>query len=179
MLKWQPTPVLLPGRSCGRWSLVGYSPWGGKESDTTERLHFHFYFNCLQKVYLLLVSERYIALTCWNPSCEWSHPIVFFCLPVEPSSVVLQDHMQCTQPLAPTAGCHRSCLPWPFSPSFHPSLCSLTASTWVLLITGTGFHHSDKTKKPSHNITTVLDLWSKLFPSWVHDSVLNTPSSRS
>ena len=38
--KWQPTPVLLPGKSHGRRSLVGYSPWGRKESDTTERLHF-------------------------------------------------------------------------------------------------------------------------------------------
>ena len=26
------------------WSLVGYSPWGRKESDTTERLHFTFTF---------------------------------------------------------------------------------------------------------------------------------------
>ena len=34
--KWQPTPVLLPGKSHGRRSLVGYSPWGHKESDTTE-----------------------------------------------------------------------------------------------------------------------------------------------
>ena len=30
----------LPGKSHGRRSLVGYSPWGRKESDTTERLHF-------------------------------------------------------------------------------------------------------------------------------------------
>ena len=37
---WQPTPVLLPGESHGRRSLVGYSPWGRKESDTTERLYF-------------------------------------------------------------------------------------------------------------------------------------------
>ena len=34
--KWQPTPVPLPGKSHGRRSLVGYSPWGLKESDTTE-----------------------------------------------------------------------------------------------------------------------------------------------
>ena len=34
------TPVLLPGKSHGQRSLVGYSPWGRKESDTTERLHF-------------------------------------------------------------------------------------------------------------------------------------------
>ena len=41
--KWQPTPVFLPGESHGRRSLVGYSPWGHKESDTTDRLHFHFH----------------------------------------------------------------------------------------------------------------------------------------
>ena len=37
-----PLPVLLPGKLHGWSSLVGYSPWGCKESDTTERLHFHF-----------------------------------------------------------------------------------------------------------------------------------------
>ena len=39
---WQPTPVLLPGKSHGRRSLVGCSPWGRYELDMTERLHFHF-----------------------------------------------------------------------------------------------------------------------------------------
>ena len=34
--KWQPTPVFLPGESHGRRSLVGYSPRGRKESDTTK-----------------------------------------------------------------------------------------------------------------------------------------------
>ena len=43
--KWQPTPVLLPGEPHGGRSLVGYSPWGRKESDMTERLHFHFHFH--------------------------------------------------------------------------------------------------------------------------------------
>ena len=38
--KWQPTAVLLPGKSRGWRSVVGYSPWGCKESDTTEGLHF-------------------------------------------------------------------------------------------------------------------------------------------
>ena len=38
--KWQPTPVLLPGKFHGQRSLVSYSPWGLKESDTTEWLHF-------------------------------------------------------------------------------------------------------------------------------------------
>ena len=41
--KWQPgTPVFLPGELHGQRSLVGYSPRGHRESDTTERLHFHF-----------------------------------------------------------------------------------------------------------------------------------------
>ena len=33
---WQPTPVFLPGESHGQRSLTGYSPWGHKESETTE-----------------------------------------------------------------------------------------------------------------------------------------------
>ena len=42
LCQWQPTPVLLPGKSHGRRSLVGYSPWGRWELDRTEQLHFHF-----------------------------------------------------------------------------------------------------------------------------------------
>ena len=38
--KWQSTPALLPGKSHGRRSLIGYSPWGRIVSDMTERLHF-------------------------------------------------------------------------------------------------------------------------------------------
>ena len=36
--KWHPTPVFLPGKFRGQWSLTGYSPWGHKELDTTEWL---------------------------------------------------------------------------------------------------------------------------------------------
>ena len=42
-----PTPVLLPGKSHGWRSLLGCSPWGLEESDTTERLHFHFSLSCI------------------------------------------------------------------------------------------------------------------------------------
>ena len=42
-----PTPVFSPGKSHGRSSLVGCSPWGRKESDTTERLHLHFSLSCI------------------------------------------------------------------------------------------------------------------------------------
>ena len=37
--KWQPTPVFLPGESHGQRSLEEHSPWGRKESDTTEHAH--------------------------------------------------------------------------------------------------------------------------------------------
>ena len=54
--KWQPTPVFLPGESHGQRSLVGYSPWGHKESDTTEWLTHTFVsifsnliFICIQR----------------------------------------------------------------------------------------------------------------------------------
>ena len=41
--QWHPTPAVLPGKSHGWRSLVGRSPWGRIESETTERLHFHFH----------------------------------------------------------------------------------------------------------------------------------------
>ena len=45
--QWHPTPVLLPGKSHGWRSLVGCSPWGRKELDMTERLHFQFSLACI------------------------------------------------------------------------------------------------------------------------------------
>ena len=47
--KWQPTPVFLPGESHGQRGLAGYSPWGHKESDMTER-NAH---NCLNPTDLI------------------------------------------------------------------------------------------------------------------------------
>ena len=78
--KWQPTPVLLPGKSHGRRSLVGYSPWGRKESDTTEQLHFtrYFYFifdffcnpgtkkGCLLLLLLFNIVLEVLAMTIWK-----------------------------------------------------------------------------------------------------------------
>ena len=45
--QWQPTPALLPGKSHGQRSLVGCSPRGCKESDTTEWVDFHFSLSCV------------------------------------------------------------------------------------------------------------------------------------
>ena len=44
--KWQPTPIFLPDKAHGQSSLVGYSAWGHKESDTTEYL-FKFFFKLI------------------------------------------------------------------------------------------------------------------------------------
>ena len=44
---WHPNAVLLPGKSHGRRSLMGCSPWGREESDTTEQLPFHFSLSCI------------------------------------------------------------------------------------------------------------------------------------
>ena len=47
---WQPTPVFLPGESHGQRSLAGYSPWGHKESDATERLTPLKWYSCLDNL---------------------------------------------------------------------------------------------------------------------------------
>ena len=64
--KWQPTPVLLPGKYHGQKSLVGYDPWGCKELDTTEWLHFlsfqksvRLYFSKLHRC--IFISLRTIS----------------------------------------------------------------------------------------------------------------------
>ena len=59
--KWQPTPVLLPGESHGGRSLLGYSPWGHKESDTTEQLHFTS----------LMITTPFSVLSFHNISQQW------------------------------------------------------------------------------------------------------------
>ena len=73
--KWQPTPVLWPGKSHGQRSLVGYIAWGCKESDMTERLHFHFHFQgddrrCQTNV--LWNCTRVISHSLYFCFCEWA-----------------------------------------------------------------------------------------------------------
>ena len=59
--KWQPTPVFLPEKSHGQRSLAGYSPWGLKESDMTERLSLHFTLSFYWLVHHL--CEKILILT--------------------------------------------------------------------------------------------------------------------
>ena len=57
--KWQPTPVLLRGKSHGQRSLVGYSPWGHKESDTTGWLYLltDKFLTCLNYIYIVFIMK--------------------------------------------------------------------------------------------------------------------------
>ena len=62
--KWQPIPVLLPGKSYGWRSLVGYSPWGCRESGTIEQLHIYIYITIIisewwDHGFLLLLKFQY------------------------------------------------------------------------------------------------------------------------
>ena len=54
--KWQPTPVLLPGKTHGQRSLAGYIPWRRKESDTTENAHTHTHTHAWGEVEALLTQ---------------------------------------------------------------------------------------------------------------------------
>ena len=61
--KWPLTPVFLPGKFHGQGSLLGYSPWGCKESDTTEWLNHHILYthtcNACTHMYSFTVAEVY------------------------------------------------------------------------------------------------------------------------
>ena len=66
--KWQSTPVLLPGKYHGQRSLVGYSPWGHKESDTTERLHF------TSLLFWLRLCSVCVQVLIWHLPDFWNWP---------------------------------------------------------------------------------------------------------
>ena len=71
--KWQSTPALLPGKSHGQRTLVGYSPWGHKESDMTERLRFHFPFPEKKTSFMLLLVFGLwykVPLSSYGPNCR-------------------------------------------------------------------------------------------------------------
>ena len=65
--KWQPALVFLPGKFHGQRSLVGYSPWGCKESDTPQRLNARVHTD--KKTDRL--THKHIAY-CWGPA--WGTP---------------------------------------------------------------------------------------------------------
>ena len=72
---WQPTPVFMPRESRGQRSLVGYSPWGCKESDRTEPTlactHIQYLSFSVWLISLSIMSQ--------NPCCcKWQNFILFY-----------------------------------------------------------------------------------------------------
>ena len=66
-----PLQYFLPGESHGQWNLVGYSPWGHKELDTTEQLHFHFHLHGY-----LMQTEETLSVSSHNTAkCEAIIPL--------------------------------------------------------------------------------------------------------
>ena len=87
--KWQSTPALLPGKSCGRRSLIGYSPWGRKESDLAERLHFHKSENFQGYGYLKQVGHvmpSFVHPLVYNGSCAPMNKTSFISFPAAKTS---------------------------------------------------------------------------------------------
>ena len=70
--KWQPTPVLLPGKFHRQRSLVSYSPWGHKELDMTEQLHFSIIVQFWSIFVVQLLSHVWLFVTPWTAACKAS-----------------------------------------------------------------------------------------------------------
>ena len=62
--KWQPAPVFLPGKSHRQSGLAGYSPWGRKESDTTQTLNSNRWSHHLGYIFLSLINFIWKPLYC-------------------------------------------------------------------------------------------------------------------
>ena len=86
LCKWkcQPTPVFLPGKFHGQRSLVGYSPWGCKESDTTEHTSVDV-THTISKCHILLTlpvsleKSLEVSITWWRKQV-FQNPDFYFCL---------------------------------------------------------------------------------------------------
>ena len=109
--KWQPTPAFLPGKFHGQRSLAGYSPWGWKESDTTEHTCIHLY---------LYPHICNILLCTFFPYPLHKAPVIFedlpqIMLPLQPF-LILSVRVKLTPPVL------RWDLPRSFFPIPHPKL---------------------------------------------------------
>ena len=68
----QPTPVFFPGESHGLRSLAGYSPWGHKKSDTTERFSLRSLFSsgfCPHSSVMLILFAQLLAISLDDGGC--------------------------------------------------------------------------------------------------------------
>ena len=107
---WQPLPVFLPGESHGQRSLVGYSPWGHKNSDKMEQLTlFHFHYStrhCSRQLRCHHIQSNYCYCSyfMWHlevgQSVQFSHSVVSNSLRPQESQHARPPHH------SPTPGVH-------------------------------------------------------------------------
>ena len=93
--KWQSTPALLPGKAHGWRSLIGYSPWGRKESDTIERLHL---------LSLSWLQEVALAITGLWQEINSEDFCLWFCQPCSESSDQIESWTVGSRQDTPAAG---------------------------------------------------------------------------
>ena len=77
--KWQPTPIFLPGKFHEQRSLIGYSPWGRKESDTTERLQCECLLHSVLQGQICLLLQYFLTSYFCNPVPYNEKDIFFGC----------------------------------------------------------------------------------------------------
>ena len=87
--KWQPTPGCLPGEPHRQRSLVGYSPWGRKESDTTSQLSTWAEGRAQKKgSFAWLIEQETLQGTLMQKNVSQQHPsdaLLLFMNSAEPS----------------------------------------------------------------------------------------------
>ena len=89
---WHPTPVLLPGKSHGRRSLMGCSPWGREELDMTEQLHRHFSLSCIGEG-----NSNPLQCSCLENPRDWGSLVgchLWGCTELDTTEVTQQQQQQ-------------------------------------------------------------------------------------
>ena len=136
--EWLPTPVFLPGDSHGQRNLAGYSPWGCKETDTTERLTLSFppplgeHQRFPSKLTLPIIMGQIILKESWSTAAPQFWNVYNLLLDFQVKSRLFKPAPNVTHPPPPFLVCiyDFSCLqPFPVS----PKLPLLFLSLWVTL----------------------------------------------
>ena len=131
--KWQPTPVLLPGKFRGQRSLVGYSTWGRKEMDMTECTHTHTHTHA----HTLGSRTFYFSM--------YSHMI---------SGHILFTQMNDWQMTRLGNSCYRRNFPFKKIQHAHPhraAVCQLTHGKWLIRFHKGGLSNTHRMQCPHLN----------------------------
>ena len=153
---WQPTPVSLPGELHGQRSLAGYSPWGRKESDTTEALMHPCFFTSLHHdilrkwKYLVHLGklDEFRGIHLEFGSSLVQNFIVCCCCLLAKLCLILCNAMDCSPPDSSVHGILQARrLEWA-AISFSKCSSWLRDRTWVSCIAG-GFFTTESPGKPS------------------------------